>query len=90
VGLIAYNVDKKDKKIITKIKLFKFDQGDAPILIDDLLKKNKEVRWNALKNNPTIKGYDTYLKIKKDKGFETTRIEEDDKVHYSIKSKTVH
>jgi hypothetical protein len=91
IGFIAYNIDPNDKKIINKVKLFRFDQGDAPILIDDLLKKKyKEVRWHALKNNPAVKGYDTYLKIKKDKGFETTRIEENDKVYYSIKSKTVH
>lgn len=97
VGFIAYLIDKKDKQIVQNIKLFKFDRNattgsDAPILINDLLKKQfKEIRWKAFVKNPAaVKGYDLYIKRKDREGFETSRQEKDGVVFYSVTSRKVN
>jgi hypothetical protein len=96
VGFIAYEVDPRDPKVVTEVKLFKFDRNastgaDAPMLIDRLLKDHREVRWSALKKNPAAtKGYDLYIKRKERDGFMTLREElKNGAVQYHVKSKTV-
>lgn len=74
------------KEVVKEIKMFSFDinkpnpvlMGDLQTLIEKLLDQYGYVSWQAVKENPANRIYESVLKRYSDKGFETERHEAED------------